>query len=163
MAEEETEKQAEEVASVLVCLSKYRRSQAATYQQGWGATRRQGHTGFGLQDRGWGGKGADDCRGKTGGDKQPCGGGEASGIMWSPAPAKQRKKNKPAMPRAPSPSFRSTIVSGCERVATGAPDDPVQEIRIWEGQYPESERPSLTVIGRAHLTIFPDTGLQAAL
>lgn len=48
LAEEETETQAEEVASVLVCLSIYRRSQAATYQQGWGTMRRQGHTGFGL-------------------------------------------------------------------------------------------------------------------
>lgn len=121
--------------------------------------RRQGHTGFGLQDRGRGGEGADDCRRKTGGAKQPHGGGKASGIMWSPTPAKQKKNNKPVVPRAPSP-FCNTTASGCLRVATGAPDDPVQGIRIWEGQHPESERPLLTVIGQAHLTIFPDTGLH---
>lgn len=90
LAEEETETQAEEVASVLVCLSIYRRSQAATYQQGWGTMRRQGHTGFGLSDRGRGGEGADDCRRKTGGAKQPRSGGKASGVMWSPTPAKQK-------------------------------------------------------------------------
>ena len=122
--------------------------------------RRQGHTGFGLQDRGRGGEGADDCRRKTGGAKQPHGGGESFWyhVVTNSSQAKKKKINPPY--RAPSPFFYSTTSSGCLRVATGAPDDPVQGIRIWEGQHPESERPSLTVIRQAHLTIFLDTGLH---
>lgn len=58
LVEEETEKQGEEVASMLVCLSIYRHSQAATCQQA-----RDKLASGRLQDRGQGGKGADSCRG----------------------------------------------------------------------------------------------------
>lgn len=47
LAEEETEKQGEEVASAPVCLSIYRHSQAATYHQAWGTMKCLGQTGFG--------------------------------------------------------------------------------------------------------------------
>lgn len=75
--------------------------------------RRQGHTGFGLQDRGRGGEGADDCRRKTGGAKQPHGGGKASGIMWSPTPAKQKKKINPSYPELPARSATPLRLAAC--------------------------------------------------
>ena len=105
-------------------------------------------------------KGQMTAEGKQVVPSSPTAGGKASGIMWSPTPAKQKKKKINPPYRAPSPFFYSTTSSGCLRVATGGPDDPVQGIRIWEGQHPESERPSLTVIRQAHLTIFLDTGLH---
>lgn len=89
LAEEETETQAEEVASVLVCLL-YRRSQGCHIPARLGNYETPGSHRLGAVGQRGGGEGADDCRRKTGGAKQPRSGGKASGVMWSPTPAKQK-------------------------------------------------------------------------
>lgn len=139
LAEEETKKQGEEVASVLVCLSIYRHSQAATHQRASGTMKLQGRQALGrLQNRGQGGEGAGYCR-----RDRWCRAAPPWGRLLASCGSRSALLLWPNENKSASLSFCGTPMSNCKGVATdatAAPPLPVHGIRIREGKCMESDR-----------------------